>query len=207
MEGNYKGKEVARPKISKIGPDQGSMADRQSGNIQPINPLPDVAGRGARGGTGTLSKIKSAFSRGAELEKSLTANPLPVYRNTPAAPKQTSNELPSVTTSKVMGTTTYTSPPPVVTKGPTGSEKIPADAAVPAYIRQNKPEPVMTDKPSASQKAKDLMDKMDQMQQQGIGQTKPKVSSDFYKNLQGMGMKQSNESRMSSAYAVIKRII
>jgi len=208
IEGNYTGKNVPRSNFNRvrIAPQQGGI-DPESNTVKPVEIFPSAAGRSAQGGTGILSKIKSSFSRAADLEKSLTANPPPVYRNTPAAPKQTSNELPSVTTSKVMGTTTYTSPPPVVTKGPTGSEKIPADAAVPAYIRQNKPEPVMTDKPSASQKAKDLMDKMDQMQQQGIGQTKPKVSSDFYKNLKGIGMKQSNESRMGSAYATIRRIL
>jgi len=48
---------------------------------------------------------------------------------------------------------------------------------------------------------------MDQMQQQGIGQEKPKVSADYYKNLKAIGMKTSNESRMSSAYSTIRRIL
>ena len=191
------------PRVSSIGPDQGSMADRQKGTVAPVEIFPAVRGSTSTGGS--LSKIKSVFKRASELEKNLTNNPLPV--NPPSAPKVTSSELPSVKSSKIMGTTSYTSPPPVVKQGPTGSEKIPADAGVPAYIRQNKPEPVITDKPSASQKAKDLMDRMDQMQQQGIGQTKPKVSADYYKNLKAAGMKTSNESRMSSAYSTIRRIL
>lgn len=256
LEGNYTGKNVPRSTFNKvpIAPRQTSVD--QSGQVQPARIFPDV-----RGSTGAVPKSKSIFGRAADLEKSLSSNPLPV--NPSVSPKSTSVELPSVKSSKLLGTTSFTSPAPVVTKGPSGSEKIPADASVPAYIRQNKPEPVMTEKPPvksadtfvpsatrdgkpydsnlltgkalekvasagpaknvpvtdspavfktnpervAAQKAKELSDRMDQMQQQGIGQTKPKVSSDYYKNLKALGMKTSNESRMSSAYSTIRRIL
>ena len=94
-------------------------------------------------------------------------------------------------------------------------DKLPSNVETPAVFKTN-PQRV------AAQKAKDLNDKMDQMQQQalnnkmdqmqqqGIGQTKPKVSQDHYKNLKAlkdMGIKQANESRMSSAYSTIRRIL
>jgi hypothetical protein len=202
IEGSYKNKGM--PRVSSIGPDQGSMADRQSGIIEPIDPFPAVRGP-ARAPTYSYGDRSAAFKYAAKIDKQ---NPV----TSPSAPKVTSNELPSVKSSKGLGVDSYTSPAPVVKKGPTGSEKIPLDAAVPAYIRQNKSDPVLTDKStidksSKDKKAIDLMVRMDQMQKQGIGQTKPKVSADYYKNLKAAGMKTSNESRMSSAYSTIKRIL
>ena len=57
-----------------------------------------------------------------------------------------------------------------------------------------------------SQKAKELMDKMDQMKQQGIGQQKPKVSSDFYKRLKDAGFS-TNESKMNKIHKIISEIL
>jgi len=63
----------------------------------------------------------------------------------------------------------------------------------------------------AKQKAKELENRMDQLQQQGkLSQEKPKVSSTYYKNLKAlndMGIKPQSESRMSSTYSTIRRIL
>lgn len=194
--------------------------NKLSRNDRSLPPLEGQGGGGTFTGFGSSTNTKaalypsaggrsSAFKAAEKIEKEIKQ---PNTVNPPSTPKQTSNELPSVKSSKGLGVDLYTSPAPVVKKGPTGSEKIPPDAAVPTYIRQNKPDPVLTDKStvdksSKDKKAIDLMVRMDQMQKQGIGQTKPKVSSDFYKNLKATGMKPSNESRMSSTYLAIRRIL
>jgi hypothetical protein len=123
----------------------------------PVNTQPETGGM--------ISKIKSAFSRAAELEKGITSNPLPTYSNKPAnvevatdkSGKRDPNEFYRLGDTGSIRSGNATDVPKSATVVPKDQlpfkvgtpEKPPvANDTIPAFVRQNKSAPVLTDKPA-----------------------------------------------------------